>query len=104
MTLSLYKVHGPKCWDQLCGGHWVETKNFVIFLIFGRDTTNYRGTLVENVKKAKQSNPVGISSNLSPGPVYSFSHFPTKSYNFEYFIFALLKTFFTLPQLQNLCG
>jgi hypothetical protein len=26
---------------------------FFIFLTFGRDTTNYRGTLVENVKKVK---------------------------------------------------
>jgi hypothetical protein len=29
-----------------------KQKNF-IFLTFGRDTTNYRGMLVENVKKPK---------------------------------------------------
>jgi hypothetical protein len=30
-----------------------KKKFFFIFLTFGRDTTNYRGTLVENVKKVK---------------------------------------------------
>jgi hypothetical protein len=34
--------------------HWVKN-DFFIFLTFERDTTNYRGTLVENVKKVKKS-------------------------------------------------
>jgi hypothetical protein len=34
-------------------GHWVKTQIFFIFLTFGRETTNCRGTLVENVKKSQ---------------------------------------------------
>jgi hypothetical protein len=34
-----------------------QNKNVFIFLTFGRDTTNYRGTLVENVKKSKINPP-----------------------------------------------
>jgi hypothetical protein len=48
-----YIVNDPKCWDQWWSGHWVKTNFFRIFLTFERYTTNYRGTLVENVKKSK---------------------------------------------------
>jgi hypothetical protein len=51
--LDPYIVNDPKCWNQLWSGNWVKTKFFFIFPIFGRDTTNYRDTLVENVKKVK---------------------------------------------------
>jgi hypothetical protein len=34
-----------------------QNKTFFIFLTFGRDTKNYRGTLVENVKKSKFNPP-----------------------------------------------
>jgi hypothetical protein len=51
--LGPYIVNVPKWQIQLWSGHWVKTKFFFIFLTFGRDTTNCRGTLVENVKKVQ---------------------------------------------------
>jgi hypothetical protein len=41
-----------------------KQKFLFIFLTFGRDTTNYRDTLVENVKKSKFNPPYCI-------PVYN---------------------------------
>jgi hypothetical protein len=40
-----------------------QTKFFLIFLTFGRDTTNYRGTLVENVKKVKNQPTLSLHND-----------------------------------------
>jgi hypothetical protein len=53
-----YIVNDPKCRDQRGSDHWAKRFFFFfIFLHFERDTTNYRGTLVENVRKSKINPP-----------------------------------------------
>jgi hypothetical protein len=50
-----YIVNDPECQDLWWSSHWVKTKNVIIFFTFKRDTTNYRSTHVENVRKSQKS-------------------------------------------------
>jgi hypothetical protein len=63
--LDPYIVNDPTWQVQLWSGHWVKTKKNFIFLTFGRDTTNYMGTLVENVRKVKIQPTLLYSSSFA---------------------------------------
>jgi hypothetical protein len=54
--------HGRSNYEAVTGSKLI----LFIFLTFGRDTTNYRGTLVENVKKSKFNPPYWPTPALRP--------------------------------------